>query len=44
MNRPGLKVIHVPDIDFRANVYTFQQELKILNTWSERTPIACRFP
>jgi hypothetical protein len=38
MNRPGLKVIHVPDIDFRANVYTFQQELAILKTWSDAHP------
>ena len=38
MEKPGFKVIHVPDIDFRANVYTFQQELAILKKWSGAHP------
>ena len=38
MRKPGLKVMHIPDIDFRANVYTFQQELAILKTWSAAHP------
>lgn len=38
MNKPGLKVIHEPEIDFRSNVYTFQQELAILKGWSEAHP------
>jgi len=38
MLKPGLKVIHVPDIDFRSNVYTFQQELAILKAWSRAHP------
>jgi hypothetical protein len=38
MNQPGLKVMHIPDIDFRANVYTFQQELAILKAWSDAHP------
>lgn len=38
MNKPGLKVMHIPDIDFRSNVYTFQQELAILKTWSDAHP------
>lgn len=38
MNKPGLKVIHVPDIDFRSNVYTFQQELTLLKMWSNAHP------
>jgi hypothetical protein len=38
MNKPGLKVIHVPDIDFRSNVYTFQQELALLKAWSDAHP------
>lgn len=38
MLKPGLKVIHVPDIDFRSNVYTLQQELAILKTWSRAHP------
>jgi hypothetical protein len=38
MLKPGLKVIHVPDIDFRSNVYTLQQELAILKSWSKAHP------
>ncbi|MFL6446857.1 MAG: phosphatidylinositol-specific phospholipase C1-like protein [Bryobacteraceae bacterium] len=38
MGKPGFKVIHVPDLDFRANVYTFQQELVILKKWSDAHP------
>jgi len=38
MNQPGLKVIHVPDIDFRSNVYNLQQELAILKRWSDAHP------
>jgi len=35
MNKPGLKVMHIPDMDFRSNVYTFQQELVLLRKWSD---------
>ena len=38
MRNPGFKVIHVPDIDFRSNVYTLQQELAILKAWSQTHP------
>lgn len=38
MQKPGFKVIHVPDIDFRSNVYTFQQELALLKAWSDAHP------
>lgn len=38
MTKPGLKVIHVPDIDFRSNAYTLQQELAILKAWSDAHP------
>lgn len=38
MMKPGLKVIHVPDLDFRSNAYTFQQELGILKAWSNAHP------
>jgi hypothetical protein len=38
MLKPGFKVIHVPDIDFRSNVYTFQQELALLKAWSKAHP------
>jgi hypothetical protein len=38
MKSPGFKVLHEPDIDFRANVYTFQQELALLKAWSDAHP------
>ncbi len=38
MLKPGLKVLHVPDIDFRSNVYTFNQALKELKIWSNAHP------
>jgi len=38
MLKPGLKVLHIPDLDFRANVYTFQQELAKLKAWSDAHP------
>src|SRR5262249_16540104 len=38
MKKPGLKVMHIPDMDFRSNVYTFQQELALLKAWSNGHP------
>lgn len=38
MTKPGFKVLHIPDIDFRANAYTLQQELAILRAWSDAHP------
>jgi len=38
MTEPGLKVLHIPDIDFRSNVYTFKQALQELTTWSDAHP------
>ena len=38
MKKPGFKVMHIPDIDFRSNVYTFQQELALLKAWSDAHP------
>jgi hypothetical protein len=38
MIKPGLKVMHIPDMDFRSNVYTFQQELAVLKAWSNAHP------
>jgi hypothetical protein len=38
MKKPGLKVLHVPDIDFRSHVYTFQEALQQLRTWSDAHP------
>jgi hypothetical protein len=38
MNKPGFKVMHIPDMDFRSNAYTFQQELALLKAWSNAHP------
>ena len=35
MQKPGFKVLHVPDIDFRSNCLTLTQALKDLRDWSE---------
>lgn len=38
MLKPGYKVLHVPDFDFRTDSYTFESLLKKLRTWSEEHP------
>ena len=38
MMKPGFKVLHVPDIDFRSQVYTFKQALAELKAWSDAHP------
>lgn len=38
MRKPGLKVLHVQDIDFRTNVYTFRQALREIRAWSDAHP------
>ena len=41
MLKPGLKVLHVQDIDFRTNVYTLNQALKELKKWSNANQLRC---
>ncbi|MDE0110408.1 MAG: phosphatidylinositol-specific phospholipase C1-like protein [Bryobacterales bacterium] len=38
MQEPGLKVLHIQDIDFRSHVYTFRQALLELRAWSNAHP------
>jgi hypothetical protein len=38
MMQPGLKVLHVPDVDFRSHMYTFEEALIELREWSDRRP------
>jgi hypothetical protein len=38
MLKPGLKVIHVPDIDFRSQAYTFRAALRQIRAWSDAHP------
>lgn len=38
MNEPGFKVLHVPDLDFRADALTLKGILQTLRQWSEKHP------
>jgi hypothetical protein len=38
MRRPGFKVLHVQDIDFRSNCLTLQDALHELRAWSQANP------
>ena len=35
LRKPGLKIVHVPDIDFRTTAPTFVDALKQIRTWSQ---------
>jgi hypothetical protein len=38
MNKPGFKIFHIQDIDFRSHCLTFQQCLLDLKKWSDAHP------
>ncbi|MDR3143140.1 MAG: phosphatidylinositol-specific phospholipase C1-like protein [Tannerellaceae bacterium] len=38
MNKPGFKVFHVPDIDFRSSCATLELCLRQLKQWSDKHP------
>ncbi|RNL52107.1 phosphatidylinositol-specific phospholipase C1-like protein [Pedobacter jejuensis] len=38
LNKPGFKVLHVPDLDFRSSALTFKLALLQLKKWSEANP------
>ena len=38
MSRPGMKVLHVQDIDFRSQCLTLKRCLTEINAWSEQHP------
>ena len=38
MGKPGIKVLHSPDVDYRTTVYTFQDALQELKKWSDTHP------
>lgn len=35
---PGYKVLHVPDVDYETNYYTFKQALQAVKKWSDAHP------
>ncbi len=38
MKKPGFKVLHVQDIDFRSNCLTFKEALEEVYQWSKANP------
>ena len=38
MRKPGFKVIHVPDVDFRSHTFTLKESLRQLRDWSDSHP------
>ncbi|CDF78642.1 PLC-like phosphodiesterase, TIM beta/alpha-barre l domain [Formosa agariphila KMM 3901] len=38
LSKPGFKVMHVADIDFRTHYPTFKKALEALNSWSNQNP------
>lgn len=38
LNKPGLKVLHIPDVDFRSSHLLFTNCLKELRDWSQQNP------
>lgn len=38
MKKPGFKILHIPDIDFRTSYLTFEDCLQQLKTWSDEHP------
>jgi hypothetical protein len=36
--QPGIKVMHIPDVDYHAHQLTFIDNLKEIKTWSDRYP------
>lgn len=38
LKEPGLKVLHIPDVDYETYYYTFKSMLTALKTWSDAHP------
>lgn len=38
LKKPGLKVLHIKDVDYETNYYTFRQALLAIKNWSEEHP------
>jgi len=36
--QPGFKVLHIPDVDYMTNYYTFKSALQAVKTWSDAHP------
>lgn len=38
LRKPGLKVLHIKDVDYETNYYTFKESLVALKKWSDEHP------
>lgn len=38
LQEPGFKVLHIPDLDYETNYYTFKSALQALKNWSKANP------
>ncbi|HXH19638.1 MAG TPA: phosphatidylinositol-specific phospholipase C1-like protein [Chitinophagales bacterium] len=38
LNQPGFKVLHIADIDYQTNYFTFRQALQAVKDWSDAHP------
>lgn len=38
LNKPGLKVMHVPDYDYKTHHYLFKDALQTVKNWSDKNP------
>lgn len=38
LKAPGMKLLHIPDIDFNTHHYTFKDALKAMKNWSDKNP------
>lgn len=38
LNQPGFKIIHIPDLDYQTNYYSFKSALTALKNWSNANP------
>ncbi|XZE20586.1 Ca2+-dependent phosphoinositide-specific phospholipase C [Pirellulaceae bacterium SH449] len=38
MSKPGTKILHSPDFDYRSTLASLREALELLNSWSNRNP------
>lgn len=38
LDKPGFKIIHIPDIDYKTHYFTFVEALQALKKWSDANP------
>lgn len=38
LDQPGYKIIHIPDLDYNTNYYSFVSALQAIKSWSDKNP------